>query len=219
MAAAAAWSGSWRAMALRAAAAVVFAVLAYVWPGPTLLALAELWGVYALLDGIVLLAEAVRLWRRGEPAWLPAGMGLVGAGAGLAALMWPPIAAISLIALVGGWAVVLGVAQLGIALRLRRALHGGEWLLALAGVASLALAVLVVANARSGVLVMMWMLAAHALTIGAVLGALAWRLRRLNAEAPVPTPAPAPAPRRAFEAEVAEEAREAAREAAAIVGQ
>ena len=42
---------SWRGSAVRGASAVVFGILALVWPGPTVWVFVVLFGVYALVDG------------------------------------------------------------------------------------------------------------------------------------------------------------------------
>ena len=48
------FTGSWWAMALRGLAAVIFGMLAFIWPGITLTALVFLFGAYALVDGAFL---------------------------------------------------------------------------------------------------------------------------------------------------------------------
>ncbi|MEX2553632.1 MAG: DUF308 domain-containing protein, partial [Actinomycetota bacterium] len=44
--------GSWKSLAFRGVAAVVFGIMASVWPAITALALVFLFGIYALTDGI-----------------------------------------------------------------------------------------------------------------------------------------------------------------------
>jgi len=50
----------WWAFALRGVAAVLFGILAFVWPGVTLAVLVLLWGAYALIDGLLALVSAFR---------------------------------------------------------------------------------------------------------------------------------------------------------------
>ena len=46
-------ANNWWFLLLRGVAAVIFGVLAFFWPGLTLITLTLLWGAYALTDGII----------------------------------------------------------------------------------------------------------------------------------------------------------------------
>jgi uncharacterized membrane protein HdeD (DUF308 family) len=50
---------NWWLLLLRGICAILFGVLTFVWPGITLLTLVLLYGAYALVDGVLALAEAV----------------------------------------------------------------------------------------------------------------------------------------------------------------
>lgn len=72
---------------LRGVAALLFGVAAVVWPEVTVLALALLFGAYALVDGVGMLAGAVR---RGVDLWCRAAYalgGVPGMAAGLVTLL------------------------------------------------------------------------------------------------------------------------------------
>ncbi len=177
----------WWALVLRGLAAITFGVLTFVKPSISLLALVILWGAYALVDGVFAIvlsiqgARIVRGW-----GWLLAG-GIVSIGAGVVAFLWPGITALALLAVIGAWAVLTGIAEIVTAVQLRRHLRG-EWMLAASGVLSIAFGVLLAANPGPGALAVTWLIGLYAVGFGALLVALGLRLRSFTAIAPHRSP-------------------------------
>jgi uncharacterized membrane protein HdeD (DUF308 family) len=131
-------------MALRGPAALLFGIVAFIWPGITLVVL---WGGYALVDGIFALVYAFRA--AGERRWLLVLQGVVGVAAGLATLLWPGTTALVLLYVIAAWALVIGVLFMVAAIRLRQEIQG-EWLLGLAGLVSVIFGVLLVLSPGAG---------------------------------------------------------------------
>ena len=123
----------WWALALRGAAAVVFGVLAFVWPDRTLAVLVLLWGAYVLVDGVLDVVAAART--NHDHRWGLLIKGVVGIGAGVATFVWPGLTALILIYIIAAWAIVSGIFEVIAAVRLRQAIRN-EWLLALSGILS-----------------------------------------------------------------------------------
>ena len=133
---------NWWAVALRGLAGILFGVISFVSPGISLAALVLLFGAYAFADGVLSIVSAVR--RRGADRWwLLLLQGIVGIGAGVVTLLWPGITALALLAVIAAWALVGGALQIAAAIRLRKVITG-EWLLALGGVLTIALGVLLI---------------------------------------------------------------------------
>lgn len=184
---------NWWSLVIRGIAAIVFATLTFVWPGITVVALVFLFGGYALVDGVVSLAGAMRAARSGE-RW---GSLLLGGIAGILAavitMFWPGITALSLVYIIAAWSIVTGAFEIAAAVRLRRHIRG-EWLLALAGVFSIIFGVLVAAIPLAGALVIAIWVGAYAFVFGVTLIALgvrlrAWMRRERQAGSPMPAPA------------------------------
>jgi uncharacterized membrane protein HdeD (DUF308 family) len=170
----------WWAVALRGALAVLFGVVALVWPGVTIIVLVTLFGAYALVDGVIALGTAV--FGGSQPArrrgWLIF-EAVTGIAAGVITFVWPGITALALLMVIAAWAVITGVVEIVAAVRLRRELEG-EWLLALSGAASIVFGLLLVIRPSAGALAVVWIIGAYAIVFGAVLITLGVRLRKLH---------------------------------------
>jgi uncharacterized membrane protein HdeD (DUF308 family) len=183
---------NWWAVLLRGMVGILFGIVAFVAPGISLLTLVFMFGAYALLDGVLVLAAAIRHRRAGERWALPLVHGIASMLAGAAAFVWPDITALALLAIVAAWAIFTGVLQVAAAVELRRRVRSEwllmhlrprsrvAWLLALAGVASIALGVLLVLFPVAGALALVLWIGAWALAFGALLVALSLRLRSLG---------------------------------------
>jgi uncharacterized membrane protein HdeD (DUF308 family) len=169
-------SGLWWAIALRALAAILLGIIAIFMPGPTLAAIVIVFGIYAIIDGILAIVAAVRGFRRKERWWPMLLEGLVGIAAGAIAIFWPGIGALALTYLVAAWALVTGAFEIAAAIRLRKVISG-EWLLLIAGLLSIVLAVLVALYPGTGALLLVWWLGVYAFAYGVVSLVLALRLR------------------------------------------
>jgi uncharacterized membrane protein HdeD (DUF308 family) len=167
---------SWWMLALRGVIALLFGVLALVWPGLTLLWLVALFAAYALLGGAASVIGAVRHRQSDEKWWLILLLGLVSIGAGVSAILLPGLIALVLVLVMGANALVTGVLDIAVAIRLRKAIRG-EWLLILSGIISIVFGVLVFLFPGAGALALVWLISVHAIFTGALLLALAFRVR------------------------------------------
>jgi uncharacterized membrane protein HdeD (DUF308 family) len=169
---------NWWVLAVRGALAVLFGLLALIWPGITVLALVLLFGAYALVDGVMALYTALfdRGRTGGRGGWLVL-EGVAGVLAAIGAFVWPGITALVLLYLIAAWALVTGVAEILAAIRLRREIEG-EWLMILSGALSILFGLLAFLFPGAGALAVVWLIAAYAIAFGVVMVILAFRLRR-----------------------------------------
>jgi uncharacterized membrane protein HdeD (DUF308 family) len=168
---------NWWLLALRGLAGVLFGILAFIWPGITLVALVFLFGAFALVNGILSLILA---WNapRGFPRFgsLILG-GILGIAAGIITFFLPGITALGLLIMIAAWAIATGILEIVAAIKLRKVITN-EWLWVLAGILSLIFGVLLLLQPAAGALVLVWWIGAYALVFGIVLMILAFRLRR-----------------------------------------
>lgn len=170
---------NWWLLALRGLVAVLFGVLAFMWPGATLITLVWLFGAFALVNGILSLVLAAKT-PKGYPKMgsLILG-GLLGILAGLLAFVMPGITALGLLILIAAWAIATGVMELVAAVRLRKVI-ANEWLLVLAGIASVVFGVLLLIQPAAGALALIWWIGAWAIVSGVLFMILAFRMRNLK---------------------------------------
>ena len=168
---------SWWLVLLRGIAAIVFGVLAFVWPGLTLLTLVLLYGAYALVDGAFALIAAFTGGAKPVPTWWLIVVGLAGIAAGLATFLWPGITALVLLVFIGAWAIVHGIFEIIGAIKLRKEIDN-EWWLILAGAMSVIFGIIVLVAPGAGALGLVWAIGAYSVVFGILLVGLSLRLKR-----------------------------------------
>jgi uncharacterized membrane protein HdeD (DUF308 family) len=183
---------NWWSLVIRGFLGILVGILTFFWPGITLIALVFLFAGYALVDGVVSLVGAIRAIANRHRWGALLFEGIVGIGAAVITVVWPGITALSLVLVIAAWAIITGIAEIVAAVRLRRHISG-EWLLLLAGIASVVFGVLVALVPAAGALVIALWFGAYALVFGIILVALGFRLhsmeRRVMPGGGIPLPA------------------------------
>jgi uncharacterized membrane protein HdeD (DUF308 family) len=168
--------GSWWALALRGLVAVLFGLAALFWPGLILAVLVALFGAYALVDGVLAVIAAFRSSGRGMRRPLLLIEGTIGILLGIVALLFPGLTALVLLYIIAFWAILSGVARIVMAIMLRREIEN-EWSIALSGVLSVTLGIVLMLLPGAGLLAYTWLIGLLALAIGIALILYAFRVR------------------------------------------
>jgi uncharacterized membrane protein HdeD (DUF308 family) len=173
--------GGWWLIVLRGICAVLFGVLAFVWPGLTLAVLVGLFAGFAIANGIFALMTSIQLPSgtsgRGSIGFL----GVLSILAGVLTFFYPGLTALSLLFVIAAWAIITGIAEIVFAIKLRHVLPH-EWLLILSGVLSVVFGLLLVSKPGPGALSVVWIIGAYALVYGVSLLVAAYRLKKLGGE-------------------------------------
>lgn len=167
---------NWWALALRGLLGIVIGFIALFLPALTLAALTLLFGAYALLDGIFSFVSAFHASRFHRHWWALALEGLAGLAAAAITVLWPAVTLLALLYLIAAWAVVTGILEIAAAVRLRRIIQH-EWLLGLAGAASVIFGILLFGAPGPGAIVISWWIGAYALVFGVIMLTLSFRVR------------------------------------------
>lgn len=176
-------SQNWWLVILRGVLAILFGVFAFVWPGLTLLTAIFMFGIYAVVDGLIAIWTSISRTKDSPRWWTFLLEGLLGIGAGIVALLRPDVATLALIYIIASWAVITGILEIAGAIRLRNEISN-EWLLGFSGLVSIILGVFLFLQPLAGSFAIIWTIAAYALIFGVLLIILGFRLR--NWKAPTP---------------------------------
>lgn len=166
---------TWWLLALRGVVAILFGILAFLWPGVAWIVVVASFAAFATMDGIFSLVAAFS--GHGRRNWWALGLeGVIGLSIGVITLVWPQVTQLALLYLIAFWAITTGVLEVLAAIRLREEITG-EWLLALSGILSVVFGMALVLLPGPGALAVAWLIGCFAIAEGVVLLVLAYRLR------------------------------------------
>ncbi|MBV9334246.1 MAG: HdeD family acid-resistance protein [Candidatus Eremiobacteraeota bacterium] len=167
---------NWWMWLIRGIAAIIFGILAFIWPGPTIVVIGVLFGAYALVDGIFAIYATVRAAQTQQRWWPFLIEGIVGIL--IAAITFYDIR-ITLLALyltIAAWAFLTGIFEIVAAIQLRKHIANEIWLI-IGGIASIAFGALMIYYPLAGALALIWLIASYAILFGVLMIGFALRLR------------------------------------------
>jgi len=168
----------WWVPVLRGIAAVLFGIMAFVYPGLTVAVLVLLFGAWILVDGLFRVIGAIG-HRASDKEWgFDLIIGIMGIIIGFLTFHAPRITALALIIYIAAWALMIGATEIALAIKLRREIKG-EWFLILMGLLSIAFAVMLLWNPLPGALALVWLIGSYAIAFGILAVILGFRLRSL----------------------------------------
>ena len=166
---------------LRGVAAIAFGVIAFTHPVMAAATLVFFFGAWVLIDGIFRIIGAIG-HRSSDPDWAwQLVIGILGIIVGLLTFHAPGVTALALVIYIAAWALMIGVTEITLAIKMRREIKG-EWFLILMGLASIIFACLLFWNPLAGAAALIWIIAWYAVIMGVLAIVFGFRLRSL----PVP---------------------------------
>jgi uncharacterized membrane protein HdeD (DUF308 family) len=169
-------STAWKLLLLRGVMGVLFGILAIAWPIETVIGLAVLWGIWALVDGVGLFVAAFRPEGSGGQRLLAGLMAAIAVLAGLYAIVHPGSAAVALTWVIGIWLLVRGVFEVVGAFAVGQT-GSSRWMGVLSGLVDFLLGGILVAHPGKSAVGITWLLGIIALVWGVVLIVLAFVVR------------------------------------------
>ena len=168
---------TWWSLLIRGIAAIVFGILALVWPGHVLETIITILGIFVLVVGIVFTVGAVA--HRGPGGhWLRHLIpGIIGIIIGIIAIAWPGLVTVVIIYLIAAWALIHGIGEIHAALRLRKDVVG-EWMPLVIGVASIVIGVILILQPFMAGALIVWLVGLFVLILGILWVIMAFRARK-----------------------------------------
>jgi uncharacterized membrane protein HdeD (DUF308 family) len=158
---------------------VLFGLAALFLRGLVLEVLILLFGAYALVDGILAVVAAFGSSGRGMRRPLLLLEGVIGTLFGIVVLFSPGLTALALLYIIAFWAIFTGIARIVMAIMLRREIEN-EWSIALSGVLSVILGIVLILLPGAGLLAYTWLISSLALVRGIALIVYAFRVRGIG---------------------------------------
>jgi uncharacterized membrane protein HdeD (DUF308 family) len=155
------WSSS---VIVRGVLAFIVGIIAIAWPSVTILALVILFAVYAFVDAGIQAARAFGSASAGPVAGHLL-LALIGAAAGIIAIVWPGPTALVLVIIVAAWAFVGGFAELFAAFQSGET-AGTRAFLILAGLVSIAFGIVLAARPDVGAVTLALLFGLYSMVYG-----------------------------------------------------
>src|SRR5258708_37177945 len=166
----------WWSLVLRGILAVIFGILVIALPGLALTSLVLLIGAYMFVDGILAIAGSLTHREQYQHWWLTLIEGIIGVIAGIIAFIYPGLTALTILIVIGVWAIFTAIFDIIAPIPLREVIHD-EWLLLISGILSILFGLFVLFFPGTGALAILGIIAAYAIIFGVLLIILGFRLR------------------------------------------
>ncbi|CRK50706.1 conserved membrane hypothetical protein [Rhodococcus sp. RD6.2] len=166
----------WWLLLLRGIIAVIFGIVALVWPDVTVKALIVVVGIFWIIDGIVSAVRAIQA-RKVVMSWVwwLAGA-LVSVVAGVVLFVWPDLTALAFAYLMGFWAILVGILEIIGSFQVMA--NGGQWIGSMvAGALALIFGLILVIWPGSGIIGLMWLVGIFAIAFGVLFIVGAFQVR------------------------------------------
>jgi uncharacterized membrane protein HdeD (DUF308 family) len=167
---------NWWMFLIRGLVAILFGILAFLWPGATIVAIGILFGAYAFGDGIFAIVAAVRAAETHQRWWPFLIEGIVGLLIAAITFYDVRITLFAIYLVIAAWAFLTGILEIVAAVQLRKHIANEVWLI-IGGIASILFGGLLLWFPLPSILALIWLIAAYAIVFGVIMITFSLRLR------------------------------------------
>ena len=165
----------WWSLAVRGIIAVIFGILAIVWPGIFAEAFIIVFGIFFLAHGVFILFSAADMKEEGHRGSLVIS-GIFSILVGLLIFFWPGVTLVMIVWIIAFWALIAGIFEMSAAFQLPGG-TSGKVLLFLSGMLSVFIGLILLAHPGAGVMAVLWLIGIYSILAGLTLIGLAFRIR------------------------------------------
>lgn len=168
----------WWSVLLRGIIAIIFGIIALAWPGLTVLVIVIIFGIYAIIDGIVAVIRGIS-GRGSDSSWgWWIALGVLSVIVGIVAIVWPDITAVVLLYIIAFYAIFFGIIGAAGSFQLKGIPGTGWGWLLVASIIAIAFGVtLLIASPEAGIVAITWLIAWYAIIFGVLLVIAAFEIR------------------------------------------
>ncbi|HEX2924535.1 MAG TPA: HdeD family acid-resistance protein [Chloroflexota bacterium] len=153
----------WWALAVGGIVSILFGIVAMAWPGLTLVVLVWLYGIYAIIFGIVQLVAMFRAIGSHTTWWPHLLFAIISLVAGIYVVANPGMSSLILAVVIGIWAIAVGAVEI-----VAGAIHA-HFMEVIAGVITVLFGLILFANPAAGALALVWVIGIFAIVRGIIM--------------------------------------------------
>ncbi len=166
----------WWALAIRGIIAVIFGLLAIVWPGLFAEAFIILFGIFFLAHGLFVLFSAADMREEAHRGSLVI-QAIFTILIGLLIFSLPGVTLTVIVWIVAFWALIAGIFEMAAVFKLPAGTVG-KGLLFLSGLLAVIIGLILLAHPGAGIIAVLWLIGIYAILAGLTMLGLAFRLRK-----------------------------------------
>jgi uncharacterized membrane protein HdeD (DUF308 family) len=164
---------------LRGVLYIAFGLVAVVWPDVTALAILWVIAIFAIVDGLLEIFDAIRYRASGGTA-LGITFGVLSVAFGIVALVWPGPTVTVFAVIVGIWALLVGIVGFAASIDLRKVVGSGWVWGVTSAVLTVILGILLLVWPKGSLVALVWLVGIWAFVAGILLIVIGFQVRRLG---------------------------------------
>ncbi len=172
----------WRLLLFRGILAILFGLLAIFMPTLTFATIVLWLGAWLAINGVLTIITAIQNRSGDQNWWIGLLAGLVSLLLGIYTFMKPQVTGAAIILYIAILSIIVGIAEIVFAIRIRKEIKGEGWLIA-GGAVSVLFGVALLMNPIAGGVTLTLLLGFYALWLGIYLLVLAYRVRNRQVSA------------------------------------